>query len=210
MNARHIVGVVVGLVVVGLGWAQQPTAEEILKRSVESSYPEQFVSPTSGRILIEGQDVSKLSPKELAWVRRRRLGFVFQTFNLVPVLTAYENIELPLLLLGVGAAERRRRVYALLEALGISELAHHRPDEMSGGQQQRVSIARALITEPALVLADEPTANLDSETGKAIIELMHELNKTHGTTFVFSTHDPKVMERASRLIHIRDGIIDSN
>jgi putative ABC transport system ATP-binding protein len=166
--------------------------------------------PTSGRILIEGQDVSKLSPKELAWVRRRRLGFVFQTFNLVPVLTAYENIELPLLLLGVGAAERRRRVYALLEALGISELAHHRPDEMSGGQQQRVSIARALITEPALVLADEPTANLDSETGKAIIELMHELNKTHGTTFVFSTHAPKVMERASRLIHIRDGIIDSN
>jgi putative ABC transport system ATP-binding protein len=166
--------------------------------------------PTSGRILIEGQDVSKLSPKELAWVRRRRLGFVFQTFNLVPVLTAYENIELPLLLLGVGAAERRRRVYALLEALGISELAHHRPDEMSGGQQQRVSIARALITEPALVLADEPTANLDSETGKAIIELMHELNKTHGTTFVFSTHDPKVMARASRLIHIRDGIIDSN
>jgi len=166
--------------------------------------------PTSGRIIIEGQDVSKLSPKELAWVRRRRLGFVFQTFNLVPVLTAYENIELPLLLLGVGAAERRRRVYALLEALGISELAHHRPDEMSGGQQQRVSIARALITEPALVLADEPTANLDSETGKAIIELMHELNKTHGTTFVFSTHDPKVMARASRLIHIRDGIIDSN
>jgi putative ABC transport system ATP-binding protein len=166
--------------------------------------------PTSGRILLEGQDVSKLSPKELAWVRRRRLGFVFQTFNLVPVLTAYENIELPLLLLGVGAAERRRRVYALLEALGISELAHHRPDEMSGGQQQRVSIARALITEPALVLADEPTANLDSETGKAIIELMHELNKTHGTTFVFSTHDPKVMARASRLIHIRDGIIDSN
>jgi putative ABC transport system ATP-binding protein len=166
--------------------------------------------PTSGRILIEGQDVSKLSPKELAWVRRRRLGFVFQTFNLVPVLTAYENIELPLLLLGVGAAERRRRVYALLEALGISELAHHRPDEMSVGQQQRVSIARALITEPALVLADEPTANLDSETGKAIIELMHELNKTHGTTFVFSTHDTKVMARASRLIHIRDGIIDSN
>jgi len=165
--------------------------------------------PTSGRILIEGQDVSELSPKELAWVRRRRLGFVFQTFNLVPVLTAYENIELPLLLLGAGSAERRRRVYALLEALGISELAHHRPDEMSGGQQQRVSIARALITEPALVLADEPTANLDSETGKAIIELMHELNRTRGTTFVFSTHDPKVMERASRLVHIRDGRIDS-
>ncbi len=165
--------------------------------------------PTSGRILIEGQDVSKLSSKELAWVRRRRLGFVFQTFNLVPVLTAYENIELPLLLLGIGAAERRRRVYALLEALGISELAYHRPDEMSGGQQQRVSIARALITEPALVLADEPTANLDSETGKAIIDLMHELNKTHGTTFVFSTHDPKVMERASRLVHIRDGRIDN-
>lgn len=164
--------------------------------------------PTAGRIVIEGQDVSKLSPKELAWVRRRRLGFVFQTFNLVPVLTAYENIELPLLLLGVETAERRRRVYELLEALGIGDLAHHRPDEMSGGQQQRVSIARALVTNPALVLADEPTANLDSETGKAIIQLMHDLNKERGTTFVFSTHDPKVMERASRLVQIRDGLVD--
>lgn len=164
--------------------------------------------PTSGRIILEGQDVSQLSAKELAWVRRRRLGFVFQTFNLVPVLTAYENVELPLLLLGVGAAERRRRVYELLEVLGIGNLAHHRPDEMSGGQQQRVSIARALVTEPALVLADEPTANLDSETGKAIIELMHDLNTERGTTFVFSTHDPKVMERASRVVQIRDGLID--
>lgn len=164
--------------------------------------------PTSGRIILEGQDVSTCSPRELAWVRRRRLGFVFQTFNLVPVLTAYENVELPLLLLGVGAAERRRRVQELLEALGISDLAHHRPDEMSGGQQQRVSIARALVTHPALVLADEPTANLDSETGKTIIELMHDLNTKDGTTFVFSTHDPKVMERASRLVQIRDGLID--
>ncbi|MCS7198233.1 MAG: ABC transporter ATP-binding protein [Candidatus Bipolaricaulota bacterium] len=164
--------------------------------------------PTSGRIVLEGQDVSRLSAKELAWVRRRRLGFVFQNFNLVPVLTAYENVELPLLLLGVSAAERRRRVYELLESLGISDFAYHRPDEMSGGQQQRVSIARALVTEPALVLADEPTANLDSETGKAIIELMHDLNTKRGTTFVFSTHDPKVMERASRLVHIRDGLID--
>lgn len=164
--------------------------------------------PTSGRIAIEGRDVSKLSPKELAGVRRHRLGFIFQTFNLVPVLTAYENVELPLLLTGVSATERRRRVQVLLEILGIGELAHHRPDEMSGGQQQRVSIARALVTEPAFVLADEPTANLDSETGKAIIELMHELNKKHGTTFVFSTHDPKVMERASRLVQIRDGLID--
>lgn len=166
--------------------------------------------PTSGRIVLEGHDISQLSAKELAWVRRRRLGFVFQTFNLVPVLTAYENVELPLLLLGVGAAERRRRVYELLEALGIGDLAHHRPDEMSGGQQQRVSIARALVTDPALVLADEPTANLDSETGKAIIELMHDLNQKRGTTFVFSTHDPKVMERASRLVHIRDGVIDDS
>lgn len=163
--------------------------------------------PTSGRIILEGQDVSKLSAKELAWVRRQRLGFVFQTFNLVPVLTAYENVELPLLLLGVKAAERRRRVHELLEVLGIGDLASHRPDEMSGGQQQRVSIARALVTEPALVLADEPTANLDSETGKAIIELMHDLNTKRGTTFVFSTHDPKVMERASRLVQIRDGLL---
>jgi putative ABC transport system ATP-binding protein len=164
--------------------------------------------PTSGRIVIEGRDVSKLSPKELAGVRRHRLGFIFQTFNLVPVLTAYENVELPLLLTAVGAAERRRRVQELLNALGIGDLASHRPDEMSGGQQQRVSVARALVTEPALVLADEPTANLDSETGTAIIELMHDLNKKHGTTFVFSTHDPKVMERASRLVHIQDGLID--
>ncbi|MCI2429747.1 ATP-binding cassette domain-containing protein, partial [Candidatus Acetothermia bacterium] len=123
-------------------------------------------------------------------------------------LTAYENVELPLLLLGLGAAERRRRVYELLDALEIGDLARHRPDEMSGGQQQRVSIARALVTEPALVLADEPTANLDSATGTAIIELMYDLNKKKGTTFVFSTHDPKVMERASRLVHIRDGLID--
>ncbi len=166
--------------------------------------------PTSGRVEIEGRDISKLSAKELAWVRRRRLGFVFQTFNLVPVLTAYENVELPLLLTGVSAMERKSRVRRLLDVLGIGDLASHRPDEMSGGQQQRVSVARALITEPALVLADEPTANLDSETGTAIIELMHELNKKQGTTFVFSTHDPKVMERASRLVHIRDGIIDRN
>lgn len=164
--------------------------------------------PTSGRVEIEGRDLSKLSAKELAWVRRRRLGFVFQTFNLVPVLTAYENVELPLLLTGVSATERKRRVHRLLDALGIGDLAAHRPDEMSGGQQQRVSVARALITEPALVLADEPTANLDSETGTAIIELMHDLNKKQGTTFVFSTHDPKVMERASRLVQIRDGLID--
>lgn len=158
--------------------------------------------PTSGRIELEGHDLSKLSPKELAQIRRRRLGFVFQTFNLVPVLTAYENVELSLLLTGVGSAERKRRVHALLDVLGIGELATHRPDELSGGQQQRVSIARALI------LADEPTANLDSETGKAITELMHRLNREQGTTFVFSTHDPKVMERASRLVHLRDGLID--
>ncbi|MCS6937397.1 MAG: ABC transporter ATP-binding protein [Candidatus Bipolaricaulota bacterium] len=166
--------------------------------------------PTSGRVVLEGRDTSKLSAKELAWVRRQRLGFVFQTFNLVPVLTAYENVELPLLLLGVGTVERRRRVHELLEALGIRDFAHHRPDEMSGGQQQRVSIARALVTKPALVLADEPTANLDSETGKAIIELMHDLNKKRDTTFVFSTHDPKVMERASRVVQIRDGLISSS
>lgn len=164
--------------------------------------------PTSGRVEIEGHDLARLSPKELAMVRRKRLGFVFQTFNLVPVLTAYENVELPLLLVGIRATERGRRVRALLEALGIGDLARHRPDEMSGGQQQRISIARALVTEPALVLADEPTANLDSETGTAIIELMHDLNKKQETTFVFSTHDPKVMERASKLIHIRDGRID--
>jgi len=163
--------------------------------------------PTSGMVEIEGRDVTKLSRYELAMIRRRRIGFVFQTFNLIPVLSAYENIEFPLILKGINAKAREKRLQQVLEAVDLEEFARHRPDELSGGQQQRVAIARALVTDPAIILADEPTANLDSETGQAIIELMHEMNRKNGTTFIFSTHDPKVMERASRVINLKDGVI---
>jgi putative ABC transport system ATP-binding protein len=164
--------------------------------------------PTSGKVRLEGRDVTSLSAHELALIRRRRIGFVFQTFNLIPVLSAYENVEFPLFLRGVPAGERRRRVGQVLEAVGLERVARHRPDELSGGQQQRVAVARALVTEPALVLADEPTANLDSATGEEIIELMHGINREQGTTFIFSTHDPQVMERASRAVRLRDGRLD--
>ncbi len=163
--------------------------------------------PTSGCISVENRSTEKFSAFDLAQLRRHRIGFIFQTFNLVPVLTAYENVEMPLVLRKIDAAERERKVMQMLEAMGIRELYKHRPDELSGGQQQRVAIARALVTEPALVLADEPTANLDSETGLAIMELMHRLNRERGTTFVFSSHDPKVIERASRLVRLKDGLI---
>lgn len=163
--------------------------------------------PTAGRIAIEGREITDLSAYDLAQLRRHKIGFIFQTFNLIPVLSAYENVELPPFMKGVAPGERRQRVLRVLEALGLEGLAHHRPDELSGGQQQRVAIARALVTEPVIVLADEPTANLDSETGKAIIELMHQMNQQNGTTFIFSTHDPKVMERASRVVSLKDGLI---
>ncbi len=163
--------------------------------------------PSSGQISVENQSTHNLSAFDLAHLRRHRIGFVFQTFNLIPVLTAYENVELPLILKGIQPAERERRAMQMLEAMGIHELYKHRPDELSGGQQQRVAIARALVAEPAMVLADEPTANLDSETGIAIIELMHKLNREQKTTFIFSSHDPKVMERASRVVRLKDGLI---
>lgn len=163
--------------------------------------------PTSGIVEIEGREITKLSPYELAMIRRQRIGFVFQTFNLIPVLSAYENIEFPLILKGIEGKAREARVEQVLEAVDLKGFAHHRPDELSGGQQQRVAIARALVTDPAIILADEPTANLDSETGQAIIELMHEMNQQNGTTFIFSTHDPKVMERASKVINLKDGVV---
>jgi putative ABC transport system ATP-binding protein len=166
--------------------------------------------PSAGKISVENQSTQNLSPYDLAQLRRHRIGFVFQTFNLIPVLTAYENVELPLILKGVLPNERERRVMKMLEAMNIHALSKHRPDELSGGQQQRVAIARALVTEPAMVLADEPTANLDSETGIAIIDLMHKLNREQETTFIFSSHDPKVMERASRLVRLKDGLIVDN
>jgi putative ABC transport system ATP-binding protein len=163
--------------------------------------------PTSGQIAVEKKPTEKLSAFDLAQLRRRRIGFIFQTFNLIPVLTAYENVEMPLILKNIDSVEREKKVLQILEAMGIRELNKHRPDELSGGQQQRVAIARALVTEPAIVLADEPTANLDSETGLAIIELMHTLNRERGTTFVFSSHDPKVIERSSRVVRLQDGLI---
>jgi putative ABC transport system ATP-binding protein len=160
--------------------------------------------PTSGEVVIDGEPVGGLSPGQQARFRARRLGFVFQTFSLIPVLTAWENVEYPLLL------QRRRdgvaaRVRAALEQVGLGDRARHRPAELSGGQQQRVAIARALVTEPALVLADEPTANLDSRTGHEVVELMRRLNREHGTTFVFSTHDPRVITAADRVLELCDG-----
>jgi len=161
-------------------------------------------TPTSGEIAIDGEPVSALSPGRRADLRASKLGFVFQTFNLIPVLTAYENVEYPLLIHRRGG-NVATRVRAALEQVGLGDRATHRPPELSGGQQQRVAIARALVGEPALVLADEPTANLDSHTGHDIIELMRRLNREHGTTFVFSTHDPRIMQAADRVLEISDG-----
>ncbi|HHW14749.1 MAG TPA: ABC transporter ATP-binding protein [Firmicutes bacterium] len=164
--------------------------------------------PSSGRILLAGRDLTRLTRNELAAVRRKEIGFIFQTFNLIPVLSALENVELPLTLLGgVSAAEARARAAALLREVGLAGLEHRRPGELSGGQQQRVAIARALVKEPKVVLADEPTANLDSENGEAVLHLMLEMNQAKGTTFVFSTHDPRVMRHARRLVTMRDGQI---
>jgi putative ABC transport system ATP-binding protein len=165
--------------------------------------------PNAGEVFIEGESTKRLSRRDLAMLRRRRIGFVFQTFNLLPVLTAYENIEYPLIMLEIPESERKKMVREALKDVGLEDYERHRPDEMSGGQQQRVSIARALIGDPALVLADEPTANLDSETGDAIFALMKSLNQDRGTTFVFSSHDPKIIERASRVVRLKDGLVVS-
>jgi putative ABC transport system ATP-binding protein len=161
-------------------------------------------TPTSGEIRIDGEAVSTLSAGGRADLRARKLGFVFQTFNLIPVLTAWENVEYPLLI-HPRDGDRRARVRAALVQVGPQERAGHRPPELSGGQQQRVAIARALVAEPALVLADEPTANLDSATGRDIIELMRRLNRERGVTFVFSTHDARIMSAADRVLEISDG-----
>jgi len=161
---------------------------------------------TSGLVEVGGADTSKLKETALTKLRLDRLGFIFQSFNLVGVLDAYQNVEFPLLLQKhISKAERGRRVQDVIEKVGLADYAHHRPNELSGGQRQRVAIARALVTKPAIVLADEPTANLDSTTGNAIIDLMKELNHTDGTTFIFSTHDPKVMAHAGRIIELVDG-----
>ncbi len=162
---------------------------------------------TSGTIILDGQDLSQLSHSELSAFRLHKIGFVFQAYNLIPVLTAYENIEFILQLQGVAPAERKVRIMKLLADMEMKDLENRFPRQLSGGQQQRVAVARALISEPKVVLADEPTANLDSKNAELLLDLMEEMNKKTGTTFLFSTHDERIMKRARRLIHLRDGKI---
>ena len=165
-------------------------------------------TPSSGKIYINDQDVSGRTPDQLADLRGRTIGFIFQTFNLLPVLSAAENVEYPLLQRSdVSAAERKKRVAYFLDIVGLSKYAHHRPNQLSGGQRQRVAIARALAIRPAIVLADEPTANLDHKTGEEILNLMKQINRSFKTTFIFSTHDKRVIAKADRLVRIDDGEI---
>jgi putative ABC transport system ATP-binding protein len=167
-------------------------------------------TPTSGKVEVAGKNTSELSERELTNLRLNTIGFIFQSFNLVAVLTVFQNVELPLLLQRtLSAPDRQKRVMGLLEKVGLAEHAYHRPSELSGGQRQRVAIARALVTRPQLVLADEPTANLDSVTGQNILDLMKELNRTEGTTFIFSTHDQKVMSYANAIVRLADGQFQS-
>jgi putative ABC transport system ATP-binding protein len=165
---------------------------------------------TGGTMLIGGSDTGKMSRQQLALLRRNSIGFIFQAYNLIPVLSAEENISFPLSLLGLPAKEIKERTDKALRDVGLENMAKRRPKEMSGGQQQRVAIARALVKKSALILADEPTANLDSTIGREILELMLALNKSEGTTFIFSTHDQMVMDYARRLVRIRDGQIESD
>jgi putative ABC transport system ATP-binding protein len=166
--------------------------------------------PTTGSVLINGQEATRLNRDQRADLRKGTIGFIFQFFALIPTLTAYENIEMPLLLNGMKPAERKARVNEMLEAVGLTDRAHHRPDQLSGGQQQRVAVARALSIKPSMILADEPTANLDTENGKQIMEIMQKLNKETGVTFVFATHDPRVINYAKRVVTLRDGMIVEN
>ena len=166
--------------------------------------------PTSGKVYVNGNDVSQLNRNQRADMRRGAIGFIFQFFALIPTLTAYENIEMPLLLNGKNPADRQARVKEMLKAVELEDHSHHRPDQLSGGQQQRVAIARALVTQPALILADEPTANLDTPNGKMVMETMVRLNQETGVTFVFATHDPRVIQYARRVVTLRDGMIESD
>ncbi|NBC28468.1 MAG: ATP-binding cassette domain-containing protein [Spirochaetes bacterium] len=163
--------------------------------------------PTAGRVLLDGRDIARFSDNQGADVRLSKMGFIFQAFNLVPVLSVLENVELPMILAGTGRAERRDRAQELVGAVGLGEYASHKPDELSGGQRQRVAIARALVNKPEIVIADEPTANLDSETSRMLLSQMQELNESRNVTFLFATHDPEIMSYARRIIHLRDGVI---
>lgn len=167
-------------------------------------------SPTSGTIRVRDQEISSMRPSQLHHLRLHHIGFVFQAYNLIPVLSARENVEFTMLLQGISAAERKRRALELLDQVGLADLADRRPTTLSGGQQQRVAVARAIVTHPGIVLADEPTANLDSETGADLLELMKSLNQKYSVTFLFSTHDPMVMHYSQRLIRLHDGLIQSD
>jgi putative ABC transport system ATP-binding protein len=166
--------------------------------------------PTSGHIRIEGIDTGTLSPGRLTDLRRKKIGFVFQTFNLIPVFTAAENVEFPLLVQGFRAGERRRRVTDALESVGLANRADQRPDLLSGGERQRVAVARAIVHRPALVLADEPTANLDTRNATQLIDLMRDLNRSLGLTFIFSTHDQRLLEHTPRIVRLTDGQVESD
>jgi putative ABC transport system ATP-binding protein len=165
---------------------------------------------TGGNMIVGGSDTGQMSRNQLAILRRHNIGFIFQAYNLIPVLSVEENISFPLTLMGVEKKEIKERTAKVLQEVGLEGMAKRRPKEMSGGQQQRVAIARALVKKPTLILADEPTANLDSTIGREILELMVALNRSEGTTFIFSTHDQMVMDYARRLVHIRDGQIESD
>ena len=163
--------------------------------------------PTSGKVFIDGKETTNLNRNQRADLRKGTIGFVFQFFALIPTLTAYENVEMPLLLNNKNSTERKQRVLELLQAVDMSGRAHHRPDQLSGGQQQRIAVARALATNPKLILADEPTANLDTENGKQVMDIMQKLNRETGVTFVFATHDPRVISYAKRVVTLEDGLI---
>jgi len=166
--------------------------------------------PSRGQVWIGDREITEMSDKDLAQLRLERIGFVFQSYNLLPVLTALENAEFTLLLSGIPKDERRKKVLELFNKIGLSGLEHRKPGKLSGGQQQRVAVARAVVANPALILADEPTANLDSKASTELLDVMERLNQDHGTTFLFSTHDPRVMERSRRLITLVDGQIESD
>jgi putative ABC transport system ATP-binding protein len=166
--------------------------------------------PNSGSVTLSGSNIADMSGNQLSDFRRDHIGFIFQAYNLIPVLSAEENIEYIMLLQGLGAAERKKRVKEMLELVELDGLGDRRPSHLSGGQQQRVAVARAMASNPDIILADEPTANLDSKTGISLLDVMRDLNQQRNMTFVFSTHDEKIMERATRLIHLRDGKVEQD
>ena len=166
--------------------------------------------PSRGQVMLDQQDISHMSGNELSDFRRDHIGFIFQAYNLIPVLSAQENVEYIMLLQGVSEADRKQRVRAMLNEVGLKGMENRRPAQLSGGQQQRVAVARAMVSKPSIILADEPTANLDTHTGASLLDMMKHLNETENMTFVFSTHDPKIMERAKRIIRLEDGKVVSD